>query len=243
MLPEGCFVNVGDGLYISTPEFCFLQMANEYSLASLMELGLEICGSYSLPTTAHSSQGQESSQGAMYDLQRLTSIKRLETFCSRMQGWPGVRKATKALRYIADGSASPKETILFILLVLPYKYGGYGLPIPELNGRIVPEKSKGPFSGRGFYRGDLVWREARIVAEYNSGSKHADPVRMSLDAIRRNDLALVGYSEITVTWEQLRNMKLFDKVARQIASGIGRELRYKNPSFSKICKELRRILF
>jgi type IV secretory pathway ATPase VirB11/archaellum biosynthesis ATPase len=56
-------------------------------------------------------------------------------------------------------------------------------------------------------------------------------------------LELCGISEVTVTKGQIRNAKLLDKIAREIAKKIGKELQYKNPVFSKAQKELLEILF
>ena len=48
VLPERSFVDAGEGFLMSTPEFCFLQMANRLSLARLIMLGYELCGTYVL---------------------------------------------------------------------------------------------------------------------------------------------------------------------------------------------------
>jgi len=45
--PVGCFINVGNGLFVSSPEFCFLQLANQLPLVKLIELGYELCSTYS----------------------------------------------------------------------------------------------------------------------------------------------------------------------------------------------------
>ena len=245
-LPGGAFVNANNGLYVSSPEFCFLQMASEYPLAKLIALGIELCGTYSQPSISSKcerlDEGQVNFDQSLYNLPHLTSKKKLQTFTNRMGGWNGQRRALKALRYISDGSGSPMETILFILLTLPYRYGGYGLPMPELNGCIYPKKGALPFAGRNFYRGDLLWREAGVVAEYNSDMVHANTDNIAMDAIRRGDLALCGISEVTVTKRQLYSAELFDKVARQIASRIGKKLRYNDPGFLKARLELRSAL-
>ena len=248
-LPEGSFVDAGDGLYVASPEFCFFRMAGEYPLAKLIALGIELCGTYSLPVTASQSADADTDTDAdkdvsgksQYNLPSLTTKKKLKAFVTRMEGRPGYRRAQKALQYITDGSASPMETILFILLILPFRYGGYGLPMPEFNGRINPEKGT-RFTGRSFYRGDLLWREAKVFAEYNSDKEHSGQVQISMDSIRRSDLALCGFWEVTVTKNQIRNAKLLDKVARQIAKRTGKHLRYKEPAFTKAQKNLLRIL-
>jgi len=225
-------------------------LAEEYPLARLIELGIELCGSYALPenTAIYEKQGEKQDKRqsdlvqTLYNLPHLTTKKKLETFAARMKGWDGHRQVIKALRYIADDSASPMETILCVLLTLPYKYGGYGLPMPELNGRIYPGKGAKQFSGRSFYRGDLLWRKAGIVAEYNSDLEHTGPERIARDAIRQSDLNLCGIYEVPVTKEQIKREDLFDKVARQIAARIGKQLRYKDPGFSEARKELRSVL-
>ena len=238
-LPDGAFLNAGGGLFVSSPEFCFFQMASECPLAKLIALGIELCGSYSLPDKDTAILDQETHESALYDLKPLTSKKKLKAFISHTNGWHGHKQASKAIQYITDGSASPMETILCIFLTLPYRYGGYGLPLPELNGRIYPEKEAKRFVGREFYRGDLLWRKAGVVAEYNSDLEHASPDRIARDAIRRSDLALCGIYEVTVTKRQVFYTELFEKVARQIASKIGRELRYNNKEFSKVHQALR----
>lgn len=241
-LPDGSFVDAGDGLYVGSPELCFFQMAGEYPLARLIALGIELCGSYSLPGTASGGAGQAASDQSPYNLPTLTTKRKLKAFVARMEGRPGYRNAIKALGYIADCSASPMETILFILLVLPYRYGGYGLPVPELNGRIDPEKGEKQFTGRSFYRGDLLWREAKVIAEYNSDLEHADPVKIAEDAIRRSNLDICGFQEVTVTKNQIKNLDLLDKVARQIAVRTGKYLRCKDQVFKKAQRGLLRVL-
>jgi len=241
-LPDGCFVNAGNGLFVSTPEFTFLQMASKYPLPKLIALGLELCGTYSLPDKEVSGANQDASDQTLYNLQRLTSKRRLTAFVGRMKGWSGQRLAAKALCYIVDGSASPMESIVFMMLCLPYRYGGYGLPMPELNGRIDPDKNVKRFAGREFYRGDLFWRQAKVVVEYDSDQEHADKIRIAKDAIRRSDLTLCGILEVTVTREQAKSVMLFDKIARQLAVRMKKELRYKEPGFSVARRELRRSL-
>jgi hypothetical protein len=226
-------------------------MASEYPLAKLITLGIELCGTYSQPDKASICEQQDAEQDEeqakfvqpLYNLPKLTSKKKLQAFTERMGGWDGQRQAIKALRYISDGSGSPMETILFMLLTLPYRYGGYSLPTPELNGCIYPKKGALSFAGRKFYRGDLLWREAGVVVEYNSDMVHANADSIAMDAIRRGDLALCGISEITITKRQLYSIELFDKVARQVASRIGKKLRYKDPGFLKARRELRSVSF
>jgi len=218
-------------------------MAAKYPLFKLITLGFEICGSFSLPGTISTDGDRDELLKTMYDLPPLTNKKKLTDFSTHMKGWKGHSQALKALRYISNGSASPMEAALVMLLTLPYRFGGYGFPMPELNGAIYPKKRVSQFTGKSLYRGDLLWRDAGVVAEYNSDEVHANQDHITMDAIRRNELSLCGIYEVTVTNRQIKSMVLFDKVAKQIAARIGKELRYKEPEFIRAQRDLRRVLF
>jgi len=145
------------------------------------------------------------------------------------------------------------ETLLAMLLTLPYKYGGYGLPLPKLNapigaakvvkqgmGRQYPDKrsaSKNPF------RPDLTWPGTDLVVEYDSEMFHSGSTELTKDSLRRNVLTTTGKRTITVTKDHVYSALEFDTVAKQIAKGIGKQLRYKrNEKFFKERTVLRTIL-
>ncbi|MCL1846781.1 MAG: hypothetical protein FWF91_02295 [Coriobacteriia bacterium] len=235
-LPRGGVVYVGGGLCVSSPELCFFWMASELSLVKLIELGFELCGSYSLPGPAPGEEGA-------YRRPPLTSTKKLAAFVGQMAGAHGVRKATRALRYIADGSASPMETVLVMLLTLPYKLGGYGLYMPELNARVTPAKTAKKIASKSHYYCDLFWPDVDVAAEYDSDQFHTGPDRISSDSKRRNALATMGVLVVTVTNRQIRDTVELEKVAKQLAAGIGKQLRHnEKPGFRNAQRELRGML-
>ena len=45
-LPSNSFWKLKDSLYVVSPELCFVQMAQQLSIAQLVELGINLCGSY-----------------------------------------------------------------------------------------------------------------------------------------------------------------------------------------------------
>lgn len=47
-LPERSFMDLGDGIFVSAPELCFMQMAERLSVVELVRLGYELTGSYTL---------------------------------------------------------------------------------------------------------------------------------------------------------------------------------------------------
>jgi hypothetical protein len=108
-LPQGSIRDTGKGFYVCSPELTFIQMANILSLPKLIELGFMFCGIYTI------------SNEEILPSKPLTTIARLRTFLSKMHRVQGVKKATQALHYIVENSASPMESILTMLLCLPYK--------------------------------------------------------------------------------------------------------------------------
>ena len=258
LLPEGCFVDIGNGLFVSSPEFCFFQMASGLKLAKAVELGLELCGSYSLLGNNSARAEVESISGAaivgeenqesvrrkgFYKRPPLTSAKKLGALATRMAGMNGLQQVDKVLPYITDGSASPMETILVILLSLPYRMGGYGLPLPEMNIRINLSKTVKTSASKAYYVCDLFWPKVNIAAEYDSDTFHTGADRIASDSKRRNTLASAGLVVITVTNQQIRSVIEFEKVAKLLARNMGRRLQYHdNPKFLELRQQLRGML-
>ena len=262
LTPDDCFVSLGADVTVSAPAFCFFQMAGELPLVKLIELGCELCGSYSIavrspavnsPTVSPPAIGPPATRGGsadgtktadrnVYDHAPLTNTKALKAFVDKMEGIGGQKKARSALRHIADGSASPMETILFMLLTLPQRLGGYGLPAPALNKQIELGTAAKQRSGKAYYVCDLFWPEANLAVEYDSDTFHTGAARITDDSKKRLHLAAHGVHAISVTGTQIRNVTEFESLARLIAEKLGKELRYKNPRFPKARRELRDLL-
>jgi len=240
--PDGSYVSIGNGVAVSAPPLCFFQMAGELPLVKLVQLGLELCGTYSLPIKDEYSPGVEAADNVLYGQPQLTNIKALKAFAVRMEGVRGQKKVSRALRYIADGSASPMETKLFLLLTLPYKLGGYGLPAPKLNRRIEIGNPDRRGSGKAYYVCDLFWEKANVAVEYDSEFYHSGADKIVSDSRKRFDLEKRGIYVTTVTGRQIRNVKEFESFAKLIARKLGRQLRFKNPQFHEIQRDLFNLL-
>jgi len=235
--PDGCFISIGGGLAISSPQFCFFQMAAELSLIKLIELGFELCGSYSLPVPAEGD--------ALYDHTPLTSTQALKAFTARMEGVKGKKNAFRALRYIVSGSGSPMETKLVMLLTLPHHLGGFALPMPVLNKRLnlsKADKQRLRISEKAYFKCDLLWPDEGIAVEYDSDAHHSDVNRLAADSERRFDLNVIGIYTVTVTRKQLMNPVAFERIARQISKKIGRRWKQKTDIARNAEYELRRQL-
>jgi len=236
--PVGCFMNIGRSFTVSSPEFCFLQMASQLTLIELIELGYEFCGVYSLPLP----NDKDVPEKGFYDRQQLTSTRKLREFLDIMPGTKGHQKAMRALCYLQDGSASPMETKLTMFLTLPYKQGGYGFTMPELNHRITLPKATRRYFSKNYYVCDLFWPDTKVAVEYDSDRFHTGSERIANDSVKRNALALAGTRVISVTRRQLYKSSELEGAVRTIAMYMGRRLFSKKSDFPTAHRELRRQL-
>jgi len=251
--PNGSFRRLGSGLVVSSPELCFLQMASVLSFIDLVSLGYELCGSYRLIKEKTTGQ-EELNKGFRNDL-ALTSVAKLNSYAMKAVNLKGCKNARRALIFIIDGSASPMETILTMLLTLPYRFGGFGLPYPLLNfGIDIPQsasdsksifpviitisstgsihKSKNVSDNKTKYYCDLYWPDKKVALEYDSDEYHTGSSRIEKDAIRRNALASAGVTVITASRRQVSDAGKLHELAEVISKLLGKRIRNLDKEFS-----------
>ena len=209
------FMRIEDGLYVSTPEMTFCEMASVLSLERLIALGFELCGTYRRASTFGL---------ARYDATPLTSPGALASFIDKSPQFKGMKKARRALPCILAGSASPRESELAMLLCLPYSLGGYGLPHPTMNAEMPLPKNVAA-TGRSSLRCDLYWPAARLDVEYDSAEFHSAARLLANDSMRRIALESMDVTSVNLTAEHLRRASLFDEAAQGIARILGKRVR------------------
>ncbi len=245
--PHGSFVKIKQGLYVSSPELCFLQMANQLELIQLIKLGFELCGSYRLDDAIFETVAK--CEIISCDMRRgfrpeipLTTVRRLSAYISKMKGARGIKKASRAMRFLVGGSASPAETTLTMMLSLPYMLGGFKLPTPSLNVRIDISRVARKTTAREFYVCDLFWPNKKVAVEYDSDAFHAKSEQISQDATRRNALFFSGITVITVTRRQLKSSIEMRRVAHLLSRLLAKRLLYRDPEFTEKHMMLRKSL-
>lgn len=234
VLPREAFRKVNSDAYVSSPEFVFLQMARKLELIPLIELGMELCGTY-----------RRNAEGGLttYDQPTLTTPRRIEQFLDAVGSAYGVSRARNALKYVAANSASPLETIVYLLLCLPRRLGGYAFPQPELNAAIKLSRRGRQHTLRRSSVPDLYWRVAKIDLECH-GKMHELKERRAEDSMRRKALERMEVEVVELTYEEVRNQKLFRATVRRLAKKLGVRLRAQSENgFAEHEKALRSYLF
>lgn len=112
------------------------------------------------------------------DLRPWISLDELRAGC-RASRAHGSRRARRAAGQVRQGAESPMETALRLLLLRS------GLPEPELNQELFDDR------GRWIGRFDMVYRDARVIVEYD-GDQHRTSTTQYERDISRIDRAIAA---------------------------------------------------
>lgn len=211
-LPPSALLVLGGGVSVAAPPLALAQMARELSFPRLVEVGYGICGTY---------RAGAPGSDARFDAEPLDSVRSMRAFLQANSHLDGSAMALRALRYVADGSASPRETKLAVLLALPQRYGGYGLGVPQMNREVHTTAEARRLCSRATLRCDLSWLGAKIDVEYNSRSFHQGEASRIGDSRRANALMAMGFTVVAVTNDELDSLSATDVIARTVARALG----------------------
>ncbi len=214
-VPHKALYGVSDRCLVSSPEFTFLQMAQQLDVLGLVQFGFELCGSYALDQDAESGFVARSP---------ITDVESLRAFARLFPGRLGSAAALRACRFILDGSASPMETILAMLLCLPLAKGGYGIASPQLNHVISINRSACRVAHQAHLVCDCYWPDSKVAVEYDSDAFHTGAEKIYADSKRRMTLGYLGIEVITVTRKQVMLAAELERTARALAKATGKRI-------------------
>lgn len=211
-LPENALVRLSPNLYTACPELVVLHMAAYKSSLQLTKLIMELCGSYTLYPNP------DVHEKAKLNVEPVTSIDRIRSYLGRVGVRGGLDRLRLALNMAMEGSASPGETRMALMMSMPLEQGGYGFARPHLNAEVVtPEWERAHVGGETYYL-DAFWQDAYADLEYESTEFHLDPlVAESLVAVRQGD----EHADPTVSAQRTSYIKKAEADRRRL-----RELQY-----------------
>ena len=243
-VPYGAFLDLGHGVCICTPQFSFLQMAAKFDLVDAVCFGMELCGTYSrwcldrddVGDSRHLAFGK--GRGCAFDVPQVLQANRTLAFVERLSAFRGSKGARAALKLVRDNSASPMETAVYLLLCLPKRLGGYGLPKPVLNPKLLisnPDGVKERYP-------DLFWLGKNIDVEYNSDAEHSGEWARYRDSKREVEFTVAHVKVLPLTRAQLMNVSEFDAFAQGLRRMLGIQARGFDLAWAFKRDELRRRL-
>lgn len=226
--PKGSFARVADGLYASSPELSFIQAALTLPVLDALEAGYALCGRFAEDAEKETGLRERAS---------VATLESIRCFARANSGLRGSPKARELLSYITEGSASPRESMLALCLMLPYRLGGFGFDGALMNERIDLSARAREVSGGSYYVADLCWPREKLVVEYDS-DLHLTSEQLAHDAKRRGALETDGYLVVTVNRVHMRSIDEMTRIARRITRRLGRRLRPRSASFERKQAEL-----
>jgi hypothetical protein len=124
-------------------------------------------------------------------------------------GGRGRRKIRAAAELIRSGSGSPMETRARLA------FGRAGLPEPELNAPVHAE------DGHFVARVDFLWREARVIVEYEGDQHRTDRRQWQNDIHRVRLLEGLGWKVIRITASDLSDPHRREELMRTLHDLVG----------------------
>lgn len=223
-LPEGSITN-RNGMFVSSPELVFLQLATRISFQRLVLLGLQLC-----------SHPPGRPRDAM------TSKKNLEIFLKKVPKYKGCRKAQKAIKFVDDGSGSIMESIVFMIFTMPNLLGGYGLTGACLNYEVtLMNEAKKRLNQKKFFV-DIYYKGKKVAVEYDSYAHHSNTAELGRDSIRSALIERQGIKTMHMNTAQLYNVDACDDFALNLAKCLGKRIYIRTDKYDKTKSLLRDLL-
>ena len=188
-------------------------------LVAATVVACEFAGTYRL--------GVETGAGtASYRASRITSAAELGRVVAEAGKSQGTLRARRVSELMFDGSASPMETALALMLTLPVDFGGFGLERPLLNREVDVSPLRGTLSDRDAVTPDFLWPGQGVALEYDSSEFHArrGEGRLGGDAVRANILTATGRRVFRATPQTVQSLPGLSLLARQLACALDVEL-------------------
>ncbi|WP_077597628.1 hypothetical protein [Olsenella urininfantis] len=213
-IPSRAFVRVSPEVYVSTPEFCLLQLAGKLSVLELVIAGTRLMSCFRM-------EGPTLERRAP-----LCSRSSLRRVLDEVGSSYGCRKLQKALRWMSENAASPIEEDGAVLFALPQRYGGYDLGPFSVNHRI-------PTNGidqllldrpdRSFFSVDFYWSQRMLGLEYY-GRWHGEGRQARKDQLRLNALKTLGHKVLVCEYSDLSKADECAVLVSQIREILGKEV-------------------
>ena len=203
-IPAGSVYMVKPNIGVASVALTTVLMSRTMSDNQLVRLMYEECATY-----------------RVYDYRNeyrpLSSVDDLDKELAKLSHIRGCARVAELLEFIVDNSASPRETDLAMLAWLPWRLGGYGFPIGEMN--------KKKHFGDAVRRCDIWFEKAKLGIEYESDESHSGEADIAHDSARRTFLGNKGCTVITMTNGEFKDDALSHETMRYVGKLLGRRVR------------------
>lgn len=220
---ESPLYRVANGIFVPSPELALIQASRGKRLEEVASLGTSLCSAFCLAEDS-------STLLARTPLTLPTDIAKVS---DGHRDVPGCAHARSAFHWMLAKAASPRECALGLVLHLPPRFGGYGLPRPLLNEPIELTEADKRLADRSHYVADLLWQKQQVIVEYDSDAFHLTSASHHHDSVRRAVLENAGYRVISITRNHLVSIDEMNRAAATIARALKHPLRFRVQDFGQ----------
>ena len=216
-MPPRSLYSVGSEIFVVGPELTLVRSAPSLSRLELLRAATDLCGIYAKDADKR------------IDLVKrtpVTSVATISNYLSDLGAAKGAGLVKAILPWVVEGSASPRETSMDMELRLPTRAGGQAFPTFHANERIDPSSEFANLTRRSYLVGDAVWKDPKLVFEYNSSKHHDTDEEMEFDFEKITTLQAMGYQVVTVSTRHFNDFDLFASVVSACKANIGIRDRY-----------------
>ena len=243
-LPPRSIIKVSEEVSVVCPELLFIELASKIEKTprenllkgevALALVGFEFCGTYLLSNEGQYGLAQEKVRKGFANMhQSLTSRGKIEKYIANCGRLDGVVSARRVLEIIQEGSHSPMESSLFMLLCGPRSHGGMGFPRGLLNYRVK--------TSRGQRLIDLAWPHFGVGIEYLGRNYHGMS-EVEHDDRRRNEIGGEGVTIFNVRYEDLTQPYRFGRLVEVLSKIMGVRVRVRSRVFWKRHASMRSVV-
>lgn len=238
-LAPGSLCEIGDGILVVSPELCLARIATRVPRLELLRLMSDFMGIYC-----------KSNADRLNLVQRepITNIEAIRRYYEQPEakGIPGSADVMRALSWVKERVASPRETSMSLMLALPSRVGGMNLSGFEAN-RVIPlsDEAKLLTSRKEYVIGDAVFDDYSTpgkikgpVLEYNSNTYHDTEEQQVMDFEKITALQCMGITVIPISTAQFNSYDAFAEIAAHVRELTG--VREGGDSYYRTMRDLRR---
>ena len=261
-IPLGGRTHLADDIWMATAELILQQFAARASLAQLVMVGDELCGSFAvynppplireclqrilerhgIPKIAGweplvDGKGQLTNLWSRPPLATPQTILRFAEMSDARRGRLRLQRAASLMR---EGAVSPFEVRAGILLGLPRRLGGEGFEDFTFNHKVTLSREGRLLAQRQFCVCDLFWEEGNLDLECQSAVVHQEEHSFLSDSDRCAALSYMGINVLPITYAQLRDVQRFAALTKTIARFLDVQPRKKTDKQARQADELRR---
>lgn len=263
-LPIGATEPIDEYISVTSPAFTLLQLARRANLARTIMLICEACGAFAVfkapPPVRTALQNAARNRtipkiggweplfnehGLLTDLwsrPALTTPQELLRIVNETEFARGRARLQLAATLAEPGAASPFEARAGILLGLSRRRGGEGFSGFSFNRQVDLKGSARMLAGRNYCVCDLYW-ESGLDVECQSALIHNNAANFLSDSNRTAALKHMGIDVLPITYDQLKNERKLQALAKTIASLRGQTYRPKTPAQEVATRNLRTEVF